>query len=82
MQGLKSEWRKRLPLMAAFVPLLAAVALAASLGGVAAVRPESKSTAATPAQALSQSFREAIRAVQPAVVMIRSESPAAGQHGG
>ncbi len=76
MRCWKSEWWNRPSLMAAFVPLAAAAVLAASVGGIAAARPgESKPTAANPAQALSQCFREAIKAVQPAVVMIRSEAP-------
>ena len=76
MRCWKSACWNRLPLTAVLVPLAAAGLLAASLGGIAAVGPhESKSAAANPAQALSQSFREAIKAVQPAVVMIRSESP-------
>ena len=76
MRYWKSGWWKRPPLTAALVPLLAAALLAASVGGMAAARPgESKTAAANPAQALSQCFREAIKAVQPAVVMIKSEAP-------
>jgi serine protease Do len=49
--------------------------LAASLASIAAVSPHAdKNAAAAPARALSQGFREAVKTVQPAVVMIKSEA--------
>ncbi len=49
--------------------------LAVSLASIAAVSPQAnKSPSAEPARALSASFREVAKAVQPAVVMIKSEA--------
>ena len=65
---------KRRDLALAAVRLLAVAAMAAFWGSV---RPASAATgqppALTAAKALSQAFREAAKAVQPAVVMIKSE---------
>jgi len=70
----RDSWNRR-PGKAALMSLVGAIAIAASLACVAAVRPgESKNLTAGPAQALSQGFREAVKAVQPAVVMIKSEA--------
>ena len=53
---------------------MAVALIAASVVGIGAIAPqESKNVAAAPARALSQAFREAAKAVQPAVVMIKSE---------
>ena len=47
----------------------------ASLASIGAITPNaSKNPATAPARALSQGFREAAKAVQPAVVMIKSEA--------
>ena len=57
------------------MPVMCGLVLAASLASIGAVMPNaSKNPAAAPARALSQSFREAVKAVQPAVVMIKSEA--------
>ena len=75
MRSWRSDLWNRWPGKAALILLMGAIAIAASLVSIAAVRPgESKSPAAAPARALSQGFREAVKAVQPTVVMIKSES--------
>ena len=79
---LESELWNRRPVTATRCPLVVAMVLAASLGSIAAVRPgESKNPAAAPTRALSQGFRDAVKAVQPAVVMIKSEAGRARQVG-
>ena len=61
-------------LAAIFVPLLLVALLAASLPSVAKIPGDSpQAVNANPAKALSQAFRDAAKAVQPAVVLIKSE---------
>jgi serine protease Do len=75
MRFLRSEVWNRLPFRAVAVPVMCGLVLAASLASIGAVMPNAnKNPAAAPARALSQGFREAVKAVQPAVVMIKSES--------
>ncbi len=75
MSRLKSDLWRRQPFRAAVVPVVCGLVLVASLASIGAVMPNaSKNPAAAPARALSQSFREAVKAVQPAVVMIKSET--------
>lgn len=67
-------WNRR-PFRAVVVTAMCALVLAASLASIGAVMPNPKGNpAAAPARALSQSFREVVKAVQPAVVMIKSET--------
>ena len=71
MSSLKNVFGGRLARAAGVCGLV----LVASIAGIAAVSPPvNKSPAAESARSLSQSFREVARAVQPAVVMIRSEA--------
>ena len=75
MRFLRSEVWNRLPFRAVAVPVMCGLVLAASLASIGAVMPNaSKTPAAVPVRALSQSFREVVKAVQPAVVMIKSEA--------
>jgi serine protease Do len=75
MSILKSELWKRRGLPAVGTVAMCGLLLAASLASVGAVMPSAnKNPAAAPARALSQGFREAAKAVQPAVVMIKSET--------
>ena len=77
MSFLKSNVWNRRPFPAVVVPVLGGLLFAASLAGIGAVMPTASKTpaaAAAPARALSQSFREVVKAVQPAVVMIKSEA--------
>ena len=68
------SYLKRRVLAAAGVRLLAVAVMAALLGGVGPVSAAtSQPPALAAAKALSQAFREAAKAVQPAVVMIKSE---------
>ena len=67
----------RLARLPVFAPVLAVALIAASVAGIEAVQPQTSKPAVTaPARALSQAFRDAAKAVEPAVVMIKSE-PAA-----
>src|SRR5271157_4905367 len=75
MSFLRNVVCNREPFRAAVVPVMCGLLFAASLASIGAVMPNaSKNPAAAPARALSQSFREAVKAVQPAVVMIKSEA--------
>ncbi len=75
MSFLKNDVWNRRPFRAVAVPVMCGLLFAASLASIGAVMPNaSKNPAAAPARALSQSFREAVKAVQPAVVMIKSEA--------
>ncbi len=75
MSFLRSNMWNRQPLRAAVVPVMCGLVFAVSLASIGAVMPNaSKNPTAAPARALSQSFREAVKAVQPAVVMIKSEA--------
>ncbi len=75
MSSLRSDLWRRQPFRSAVVPVMCGLVLVASLASIGAVMPNaSKNPAAAPARALSQGFREAVKAVQPAVVMIKSES--------
>ncbi len=75
MSFLRSDMWNRRPFRAAVVPVMCGLLVAASLASIGAVMPiANKNPAAAPARALSQSFREAVKAVQPAVVMIKSEA--------
>jgi serine protease Do len=68
---------------AGLLSVAGAVLVAASLGGIAATRHGAEGNpAAGTARALSQGFREATKAVQPAVVMIKSEATMPVQLGG
>jgi serine protease Do len=75
MSFLKNDlWNRRL-LGTVVAPLMCGLVLVASLASIGAVMPAvSKSEASAPARALSLSFRAAVKAVEPAVVMIKSES--------
>ena len=73
-------WTRR-PVRAAVSSAVCGLVVAASLAGMAAVSPHvdkdaaaAKNAAASPARAMSQCFREVAKALQPAVVMIKSES--------
>jgi serine protease Do len=75
MNSARSDSWNRRPVRFFVVPALCALLVAASLGGIAAVRPDANKNPATgPARALSQGFREVVQIVQPAVVMIKSEA--------
>jgi serine protease Do len=75
MSFLKLNVWKRRSLPAVAMPVMCGLVLVASLASIGAVTPNvSKNPAAAPAKALSQGFREAAKAVQPAVVMIKSEA--------
>jgi len=75
MSLLRSDLWNRRPFQAVVVPVMCGLVLAVTLASIGAVRPDTnKNSAAAPARALSQGFREAVKAVQPAVVMIKSES--------
>ena len=75
MSFLRSDVWNRRPFRAVVVPVMCGLVLAASLASIGAVMPNAnKNPAAAPARALSQGFREAVKAVQPAVVMIKSEA--------
>jgi serine protease Do len=75
MSFLRSDVWNRRPFRTVVVPVMCALLLAASLASIGAVMPSASSNpAAVPARALSQGFREAVKAVQPAVVMIKSEA--------
>ncbi|MEI8371406.1 MAG: Do family serine endopeptidase [Planctomycetota bacterium] len=75
MSLLKSNVWNRRPFQAVVVPVMCGLVFAASLASIGAIMPSaSKNPAAGPARALSQGFREAVKAVQPAVVMIKSEA--------
>jgi serine protease Do len=75
----RNVYWNRPPFRAAVASAVCGLVLAASLASIAAVSPRqdnnaAKNPAAAPARALSQGFREAAKAVQPAVVMIKSEA--------
>jgi serine protease Do len=75
MSFLRSDVWNRLSFRAVALPVMCGLVLAASLASIGAVMPNaSKNAAAVPVRALSQSFREVVKAVQPAVVMIKSEA--------
>ena len=81
MRFLKNDIWVRWPFQTVVVPVVLRLIFAASLAGIAAVTPNASNNQAADhgymvpaARALSQSFREAVKAVQPAVVMIKSES--------
>ncbi len=75
MSFLKSDVWNRRPYRAVVMPVMCGLLLAASLASIGAVMPSAnKNSVAAPARALSQAFREAAKAVQPAVVMIKSET--------
>ncbi len=76
MSFLRSDVWNRRPFRTVVVPVMCGLVFAASLASIAAVMPNASNNnpAAAPARALSQSFREAVKAVQPAVVMIKSEA--------
>ena len=75
MSSLKNNVWLRRPFSTVAVPVVCGLVFAASLASIGAVMPDaSKNPAAAPARALSQGFREAAKAVQPAVVMIKSEA--------
>ncbi len=70
----------RRPFRTAVTSAVCCAVIAGSLASIAAVSPRvdknnvDRNPAAAPARALSQGFREAAKAVQPAVVMIKSEA--------
>ena len=71
--GKRVYW-KGVVLSAIFVPLALGALLAASLPSVAKIPGDSpQAVTAGPAKAMSQAFRDAVKAVQPAVVLIKSE---------
>src|SRR5208282_1062197 len=76
MSFLRSDVWNRRPFRTVVVPVMCGLVFAASLASIAAVMPNASNNnpATAPARALSQSFREAVKAVQPAVVMIKSEA--------
>ncbi len=81
MNASRSEFWTRRPVRAVVSSAVCGLVVAASLAGMAAVSPHAdkdvaaaKNAAASPARALSQSFRDVAKALQPAVVMIKSES--------
>ena len=70
----RKVWKRR-PIPAVVTPVMCGLVLVASLASIGAITPNaSKNPATAPARALSQGFREAAKAVQPAVVMIKSEA--------
>jgi serine protease Do len=75
MNSVGSAWWKRRPVRFLVVPAMCGIMAAAALASIAAVRPDASNNAATaPARALSQGFRDVVKVVQPAVVMIKSEA--------
>jgi serine protease Do len=74
MSAAKTVYWKRAVLTAVLVPLLLGALLAASLPSAAKLPGESPLAVDTgPAKALSHAFRDAAKAVQPTVVLIKSE---------
>jgi serine protease Do len=76
-----SEFWTRRPVRAVLSAAVCGLVVAVALAGMAAVSPHvdkdttpAKNPAASPARALSQSFRAVAKALQPAVVMIKSEA--------
>ena len=75
MSFLRNDVWNRQMFRAIVVPVMCGLLFAASLASIGAVMPTAnKNPDAAPARALLQGFREAVKAVQPAVVMIKSES--------